>query len=103
MDILQTNFSCEVETWEKLFCLYNKRDEDVDYSVFFEAISYAYAHPDHWISKGMYEFSAESEKYVRCKVNSFSEEDIINVLSIIENHYYDRGMLGQTADIISVC
>ena len=100
MDTLQIIFSCEVETWEKLFCLYNKKDEDVDYSVFFEAISYAYEHPDHWISKGMHEFSAESEKYVHCRVNNFSEEDIINVLSIIKNHYYDRGTLGQTADII---
>ena len=30
----------------------------------------------------------------------FLEEDIMNVLSIIKEHYFDRGSLGQTAEII---
>ena len=34
------------------------------------------------------------------KVKSFNEQDIVNILSIIEGHYYDRGTLGQTADIL---
>lgn len=72
----------------------------VDYANFMEAISYAYYHPDHWLTKGRHEFSEESKKYVQQKVKMFSEEDIMNVLTVIEEHYFDRGSLGQTAEII---
>lgn len=100
MDMLLTFFSQEVKTWEKAFELYNKGGALVDYSNFIEAISYAYYHPDHWMTKGRHEFSEESKKYVKEKVKMFSEEDIKNVLSVIEEHYFDRGTLGQTAEII---
>ena len=100
MDMLLTFFSQEVKTWEIAFGLYDKSDKVVDYSSFMEAISYVYYHPDHWLTKGRHEFSEESKKYVQQKVKMFSEEDIINVLSIIEEHYFDRGSLGQTAEII---
>ena len=52
------------------------------------------------MTKGRHEFSEESKKYVQEKVKVFSEEDIKNVLSVIEEHYFDRGTLGQTAEII---
>lgn len=77
-----------------------KKDVSIKYSIFFEAVSYAYAHPDHWLKSGIHEFSDESEKYVQEKVKSFNEQDIVNILSIIEGHFYDRGTLGQTADIL---
>lgn len=100
MDMLLIFFSQKVKTWEKAFELYNKRDTIVDYTNFMKAISYAYYHPDHWLTKGRHDFSEESKKYVQQKVKMFSEEDIMNVLSIIEEHYFDRGSLGQTAEII---
>ena len=88
LDILQVYYS------------YEKKDVSIKYSIFFEAVSYAYAHPDHWLKSGIHEFSDESEKYVQEKVKNFNEQDIVNILSIIEGHYYDRGTLGQTADIL---
>ena len=100
LDILQVYYSNEVQTWEKIFYLYEKKDVSIKYSIFFEAVSYAYAHPDHWLKSGIHEFSDESEKYVQEKVKSFNEQDIVNILSIIEGHFYDRGTLGQTADIL---
>lgn len=100
MDMLLTFFSQEVKTWEIAFGLYDKSDKVVDCSSFMEAISYVYYHPDHWLTKGRHEFSEESKKYVQQKVKMFSEEDIMNVLSIIEEHYFDRGSRGQTAEII---
>lgn len=100
MDMLLIFFSQKLKTWEKAFELYDKRDAIVDYANFMGAISYAYYHPDHWLTKGRHEFSEESKKYVQQKVKMFSKEDIINVLSIIEEHYFDRGSLGQTAEII---
>ena len=103
MDMLLIFFSQKVKTWEKAFELYNKRDKIVDYNNFMEAISYAYYHPDHWLTKGRHEFSEESKKYVQQKVKMFSEEDIKNVLSIIEEHYFDRGSLGQTGDNYQEC
>lgn len=72
----------------------------VDIKEYLLKISYAYYHPDHWLTKGRHEFSEESKKYVQQKVKMFSEEDIMNVLTIIEEHYFDRGSLGQTAEII---
>lgn len=100
INILETYFSYEVTTWEKLMELYDDRDTDIDYSNFFEAISYAYSHPDHWITKGVHEFSEASKEYVYNRVKQFSEEDIVRILSIVENYYFDRGTLGQTAEEI---
>lgn len=100
MNMLLLFFTKKVKTWEIAFKLYDKRDAIVDYANFMEAISYAYYHPDHWLTKGRHEFSEESKKYVQQKVKMFSEEDIMNVLTIIEEHYFDRGSLGQTAEII---
>ena len=69
MDMLLIFFSQKVKTWEKAFELYNKRDKIVDYNNFMEDISYAYYHPDHWLTKGRHEFSEESKKYVQQKAS----------------------------------
>ena len=79
MDMLLIFFSQKLKTWEKAFELYDKRDAIVDYANFMDAISYAYYHPDHWLTKGRHEFSEESKKYVQQKVKMFSKEDIINL------------------------
>lgn len=100
IDMLQVKFSHDVKAWESLFSIYERKDLDIDYSSFFDSISYVCHHPDHWGLKGIHEFSVESAKFVEEKIKSFTKEDIINILRTIENHFFDRGTRGQTADII---
>lgn len=100
IDVLQVKYSHEVKAWKELFSIYENNDLDIDYSAFFDSISYVYYHPDHWITKGIHEFSDDSSKFVKEKIKSFSEKDMINILSTINNHFFDRGTMGQTADVI---
>lgn len=100
IDILQVNFSHEMKAWEILFSIYENNVVNIDYSNFFESISYAYSHPDLWRKKGIHEFSEDSAEYVRKKVELFETTDIINILQTVENHFFDRGTRGQTADVI---
>ena len=100
INVLQVSFSHEIKAWEILFSIYENNIVDIEYSDFFDSVSYAYFHPDHWIQKGIHEFSQASTEYVRKKVEQFNKKDIINILQTIENHFFDRGTIGQTADII---
>lgn len=100
VNILQTKFSHEVRAWEILFSLYENGNQTINYSTFFESISYAFPHPNHWHQEGIHSFSNESAVYVKRKVELFSTHDIINILRMIKNHFFERGTMGQTAEII---
>ena len=97
---LQIKHSANIDSWKMLFEMYENRSPYLDLKLFFEALSYAYPHPDHWYSKGFHEFSCESKDYVINRVKKFEKKDIVNLLSTIQNHYFDRGTMGQTVEII---
>lgn len=100
IDELQINHANHVESWKLLFDLYEKNSGKLDESMFFDAVSYVFSHPDKWRVKGKYEFSIESSEYVTAKISEFLEKDIIRAIRNIDQHFFDRGTIGQTIEII---
>ena len=80
INVLQVSFLHEIKAWETLFSIYENNMVDIEYFDFFDSVSYAYSHPDHWEQKGIHEFSEASIEYVRRKVEQFNKKDIINIL-----------------------
>lgn len=89
-----------LKSWDIIFSFYEHKSPLLDLAFFYEAISYAFSHPDHFVSNHHFRFSEESKLFVVKKINSFEENDIEDMLSFIDGTDFKRGSIAQTIEII---
>lgn len=89
-----------IESWEILFNEYKLGMDSWELPFFYDSISYAFSHPDHFYINGYYELSDKAKAYIKTLLYEFSISDIIAMLSIIEEEEIQRGTIGQTIEIL---
>lgn len=100
IQLLCIKFSANVDSWKILFSLYRKEAEEIDLCFFYNALSYAFSHYDHFYVKGYYELSEEAKQFILCQIKQFNLVDITKMLALIKNNFIDRGTIGQSIEIL---
>ncbi|MEG2243799.1 MAG: DUF4365 domain-containing protein, partial [Muribaculaceae bacterium] len=98
--VLGSKFSSELSSWQKIFFAYENSDACLNLAWFYDALTYLFSHPDHWLMKDNYEFGDESKNYILNKISKFNICDVMKMLTIIDEDEIQRGSIGQSIEIL---
>lgn len=94
---LAKSYAGKKETWDKLIDMFRKT---TDYDMLNEIVFYLAYIPGHGDLWGDLNFSEESKEYARDIINKLNIDEVIKMLSIIDENGIDRGTIGQCVEAI---
>ncbi len=101
LHVLLSLYCNESRAWQAIFDIFKCRDlKDLDPSIVF-CLAHIPGHPDIYWGNGK-SISTELRSDLRAYMSSFSEHDIIKLLSLLDEDElsFERGTLGQSAESI---
>ena len=94
---LAKKYADKVETWDKLIDVFRKTSNTDLISEIIFYFSYIPGHGDLW---GKLNFSKESRQHARDILNKMNTDELIKMLSVIDENGIQRGTIGQCIEAI---